>query len=303
MERLIGVDVSVFNGTIDWKKVKADGIEFAILKATQGKDAKYPNGFVDSTFERNYKDAKAAGIKLGVYHFAVFTNESQSKEEAKQFLDAIKGKTFEYPLCLDLEDLPGGRSPILTKVLTKKQLTDYSIIFFDELIKNGHRVMLYTNTDWRTSKLDYSRLSQYNLWQAHYPFGYLEKTMDFLNANRPKAIDNKVSIWQCTSMGKVNGITGNVDMNFDYVGMSNTLSTPNPIAPTKPNDPQFNMNDKVRVKSGSKWSNGVGIASFVFNSDMYIVSNISNDKTVCISTSKGGAITGRISIDNLTELQ
>ena len=210
--KIKGIDVSVNNGAIDWQKVKADGVEFAIIKATQGRDAKYPNGFVESMFEKNYAGAKAAGIQVGAYHFAVFTSSEQAIAEARQFMDACKGKQFDYPLCLDLEDLPAGRNPILSKALTKQQLTDYAVLFMEELKRNGYRPMLYTNTDWRNNRLEFPRLSGYLLWQAHYPPNPDAK---------PSAIDEKVAIWQYSSAGKVNGINGNVDLNWDFVGLAN----------------------------------------------------------------------------------
>ena len=225
MAQIKGIDVSVFQPNIDWVKVKNDGIEFAIIKATQGKDSKYPNGFIDSCFDKHYAGAKAAGIKIGAYHFAVFTTEAQAKEEAQYFMSALKGKTFEYPLCLDLEDLAPGRSPILSQKLTGKQLTDYSIIFMEELKKNGYRPMLYTNTNWRKNILDYSRLSNYLLWQAHYPISG-ESDMKKLLNYRPAAVDSKVDIWQCSGWGKVAGIPVNVDVNWGFGDLYNNTSAP-----------------------------------------------------------------------------
>ena len=223
--KITGIDVSAHQPNIDWKRVKEDGVEFAIIKATQGRDAAYPNGFADSSFEKHYAGAKAAGIKVGAYHFAVFVTENQAREEARQFMSALKGKKFDYPLCLDLEDLPAGRVPEISLMLTKKQLTDYSIIFMEELKKAGYTPMLYINTDWRRNKLDYARLSNYLLWQAHYPFGYSYKPMDILYNGRPPAIDEKVAVWQCTGVGRVSGISGNVDMNWGFIDLDANQKT------------------------------------------------------------------------------
>lgn len=238
--KIKGIDVSANNGVIDWKKVKSGGVEFAIIKATQGKDGKYLNGFTDSYFERNYAEAKAAGIKVGAYHFAVFTTEAQAKAEAQQFMAALKSKSFEYPVCLDLEDLPAGRSPIISSILTKQQLTNYSILFMEELRANGYKAMLYTNSDWRKNKLDYTKLSNYLLWQAHY------------TASRPAAVDDKVAIWQYSGSGKVNGISGNVDMNWAFVDLSASCAKATATVQSKTKT----VDELAKEVIAGKWGNG-----------------------------------------------
>ena len=93
-----GIDVSVWNGTIDWKKVKTAGIQFAMLRGGYGTNGK------DSKFEQNYKNAKAVGIPIGVYHYSYAKTVKAAEQEAKLCLSYIKGKQLEYPVAFDIED-------------------------------------------------------------------------------------------------------------------------------------------------------------------------------------------------------
>lgn len=191
-----GIDVSKWQGDIDWQKVKAAGIEFAILRASYGDGtSRFKNNGRDEKFDRNYQEAKKVGIPIGVYHYCYAKNMNEMKKEAEFFLSIINGKQFEYPIILDLEDNN-------QQSINKSDLTDMAIAFLEILEKNGYYAMLYANKYWLENKLDYERLKKFDIWLAQW-------------AAKP-TWKGSFGIWQYTSDGNVNGITGRVDMNYSY---------------------------------------------------------------------------------------
>jgi lysozyme len=186
MTQIKGIDVSHWQGNIDWKKVADDGVKFAFIKATEG------TSFIDNKFLANVNCANAAGIKTGAYHFARFGCVEEAKEEARHFLDIVSNITLTYPLALDLE--------VDQKKVGKTKLTDAALAFLEEVEKAGYTVVLYSGKSFLENNLEESRLKKYPLWIARY------------NCELGRDAD----IWQYTSEGKVNGIQGNVDMNWAY---------------------------------------------------------------------------------------
>lgn len=187
-----GIDVSKHNGVIDWDKVKAAGIEFALLRAGFGKE--HPNQ-IDRTFERNYSECKRVGIPVGAYHYSYAKSVSEAKLEAEFFLKIVKDKKFEFPLIFDIEDK--------TQVdLGKTLLTNMCLAFCDAVENAGYYTAIYSNTDWLTNKLDYSKLNRYDIWLADW--------------RAKKGWNGQHGIWQYTNKGSVNGIEGYVDMDVAY---------------------------------------------------------------------------------------
>jgi lysozyme len=181
-----GIDVSHHQGDIDWKKVAADGVKFVFVKATEGKT------FIDPKFETNVNGANAAGLKTGAYHFARFGSVEEAKEEAQHFLSVIKNVKLSYPAVLDLE--------VDQKNVGKTKLTDAALAFLAEVEKAGYTAMLYSGKSFLENHLEENRLKKYPFWIARY------------NSELGRSAD----VWQFTSTGKVNGIQGNVDMNWAY---------------------------------------------------------------------------------------
>jgi lysozyme len=181
-----GIDVSHHNGSIDWKKVKADGIKFVFIKSTQG------TGYSKVDYFRNQAPkALGHGLQVGAYHYAVFSNIHEAISEAQYFLSVIKDYKLTYPPVLDLEENKEKAS--------KKQLTDAAIAFLDVLKHAGYAPILYTGKSFLATELDESRI-HYPLWIARYN----------------DELGRKADIWQYSSTGKVDGIKGNVDMNIAY---------------------------------------------------------------------------------------
>ena len=152
-----GVDISKFqpDGSVDFKKLKSDRYEFAILRAGYGRFLSQK----DTAFESHYKKAKAAGLKVGAYHYTYAKTVDEAKQEADCFLTWIKGKELEYPVALNMEDKS-------IQNLGKNKLTDIAYTFMEKVEKAGYYTMLYTNPDWLKYRLDYERLKRFDIWLA-----------------------------------------------------------------------------------------------------------------------------------------
>lgn len=188
-----GIDVSTWQGDIDWKKVKADGIEFAMLHSSFGKEN--PDKQTDNKFWQNYRNAKAAGVPIGAYHYSYATTVEDAKKEADFFLSIVKGCQFEYPIAFDIEDDS-------QMYLGKDRITDIIMAFCERVQAAGYYVSLYTNLDWISNRIDMSRAKAFDVWLAQW--------------NDKPTYSGNFGMWQYTSSGSVNGISGNVDMNIAY---------------------------------------------------------------------------------------
>ncbi|MED4726893.1 glycoside hydrolase family 25 protein [Aneurinibacillus migulanus] len=202
MTKIKGIDVSHHNGTVDWKKVAADGVKFVFLKASEG------TTFVDKTFKTNAANARANGIRVGAYHYAKFGNVAEAKAEAQHFLRTVSGVKITYPLVLDLEENK--------KKASKATLTDAAIAFLDAIEKAGYFAMIYAGKYFFETQLDEKRLKPYALWIARYN--------SFLGRD--------AGVWQYTDKGKVSGISGNVDMNWSYRDFATLISSKNVSKPS-----------------------------------------------------------------------
>lgn len=190
------IDVSCWQGNIDWKKVKASGITCAVLRAGFGRESSQ----VDSKFEQNYKNAKAVGLKVGAYWYSYAEDLADAKREAEACLTVLKGKTFELPVFYDMEE------SFQTK-FGKTTLTNMATAFMKALLKGGFRVGIYANLNWFSNYLDYKSLyGTYYVWLAQY---HTEAQL-------------KCDMWQYSSSGIVNGISGSVDMNIIYSDIMST---------------------------------------------------------------------------------
>ena len=188
-----GIDVSHWQGTIDWNKVKKAGIEFAIIKAG-GSDAGF---YTDSKWEANYKGAKAAGIPIGAYYFVGkdCVTAAAGKADAERFLQILKGKQLEYPVYMDNEAQPAS---------AKAGITEATIAFCETMEDAGYFVGIYgSSVSGFKERMDDTKLTPYAHWVAQYASKCSYK--------------GDYGIWQYSSKGSVDGISGNVDMYYAYV--------------------------------------------------------------------------------------
>ena len=191
-EYVYGIDVSRYQGDIDWAQVAASGVKFALLRAGSQNNS---GPYIDPYFERNYADAKAAGIAVGAYIYTYAETEAEQNDEILTILPALEGKTFEYPVFVDVEDksLTGIGKAALTHLVKR---------YMDIIDQKGFVPGWYSYTNYINSYLCPEVLADYPLWVADYrsSLGY---TGDY-------------HIWQYTSSGTVPGISGKVDLNRDY---------------------------------------------------------------------------------------
>ena len=153
-----GVDVSKWQGRINWHEARNDGVEFAILREGYGKES--PNQ-IDKRFEENYRNAKAVGIPVGVYHYSYADSVEDARKEAQFCLKNITGKQLEYPICFDIEDKEQLK-------LNNRQRTDICKAFCEEIEKAGYYVMIYCNLNWYKNYLYSEELKKYDLWLAQW---------------------------------------------------------------------------------------------------------------------------------------
>lgn len=185
-----GIDVSKWQGNIDWSKVKNDGIEFVMIRSSYGKSS------LDPKFEANYQGAKKNGIAVGVYHYSYATTVADAKTEVKFLIKTLEGKQFEYPISLDLEDKAQG-------VLDKKTLADIALVYYDALTEAGYYPMLYSSKGWFLGKLYDASLNVFDRWVAQW-----SNTLTYTG---------ELGIWQYSAKGSVSGIAGDVDLNISFI--------------------------------------------------------------------------------------
>lgn len=193
------IDVSRFNGTIDFAKVKADGIWGVIIKAgVTGYGASHAM-YKDDNFEQNYAAAKAAGLHVGAYYYSGAMTEDFAVKEAKYFLSLIAGKQFDLPVYMDVEET---HSPTNMPGLGKTKLTAVVKKWCETVEAAGYYTGFYAMKSWCGTYLDMEALSRFTFWLAH----WVSQT----------SYTGPFGMWQYTDAAKVNGISGNVDCSYCY---------------------------------------------------------------------------------------
>lgn len=205
-----GIDVSKWQGNIDWKKVADSGIEFAIIKVGGRGYGKEGNIYEDRYFQANIEGALANGIDVGIYFFSTAISEEEAVEEAKWTLNRIKGYNVTYPIVFDYEGY--GDPDYRSYGQTRTARSNYAIAFLDYVRSKGYLPMMYASQYYYNNQWDTDRLSDYNLWVAKYPSG---NNGQLMVGSEPK-INYPYAMWQYSSTGKVSGINANVDMNYQY---------------------------------------------------------------------------------------
>ena len=200
-----GIDISSYNGDINWQAVKNSGVQFAMIRCGY---RGYRSGKIvaDSNFENNINNAIAAGVKVGLYFFSQAITPAEGIEEANYAISIAKKYNVTYPIAIDSEmsgaDNDDGRADGLNAFIR----TNAVIAFCDQVRNKGYVPMVYASRNWFYNNLQVDRLSNYEIWLAHY-------------TGSPNLRSNyrySYTMWQYTSSGSVYGIDGNVDMNVGY---------------------------------------------------------------------------------------
>lgn len=198
MAEILGIDLSHHQkaGRVNFKELKAKGYEFVMLRAGYGKFESQK----DKAFDSHYKAAKAAGLKVGAYHYSYALNVSDAKKEAECFLNWICDKKLDYPVAFDIEDKS-------QKKLTTQQRTEIALEFMSRVESAGYYTMLYSSANWLNKYLDMSELKHFDVWLACYTS----------QEKRDRLYSGNFGMWQCRStliLPKV--YTGRLDENVAY---------------------------------------------------------------------------------------
>lgn len=207
-----GIDVSRYQGVIDWEKVKAAGVEFALIQAGYGDTLSYPNQ-IDPQYERNYNSCKEIGLPVGAYWYSYATTVEAAKREAQSCIALLNGKQFEYPIYYDVEE---------TRIFSTGKTNEIIEAFCTELEKANYWVGIYIYRSAAQTYLNQRTRSRYAMAVSEYG--------SKLNYN------GQYGIWQNSSTWRVDGINGNVDHDWCYVDYPKVIKErgKNGFAPTLP---------------------------------------------------------------------
>ena len=240
-----GIDISKWQGEIDWAKVKAAGIDFAMIRSSAR------SNYTDPCLEANVKGCEAHGIAYGFYHYSYATTVAAAQAEADYFLKVISKYSPTMPVCFDIED-PTQEN------LGKPLLTAMTVAFLDKVEKAGYYSMLYTNLLWLNKYLDYEQIKRFDIWLAawrdirpnDYPHGIWQ------NAVLGSASD--VAKKYASKVGSIPGIDGCVDVDIAYkdypalikrLGLNNQKTATFTVTATKP---ELNIAEAITLETQLK---------------------------------------------------
>lgn len=233
-----GIDVSEWQGKIDWDIVANTGISFAIIRCGF-RGIKSSVIKEDNKFKYNIEGATRAGLKVGVYFFGTAKNNEEAIEEAEFVINLIKDYNLSYPVAYDIETIGKGR----LKGVDTESISDAVLTFTETVASYGYDTMIYTNRNTFTNTLYTGKFAGKLIWLAH----YTAKT-DY---------NGEYNMWQYTNVGKVNGIKGDVDLNisyFKYVANESDI-VENPMAIQNPYIEFDEIDEKIKLKKDIQYRN------------------------------------------------
>ncbi|MFS0616016.1 LysM peptidoglycan-binding domain-containing protein [Lederbergia ruris] len=233
-----GIDVSAHQGKIDWDKVKADEIEFAMIRMGFGSDLERQD---DRYFERNVKECERVGIPWGAYLYSYAMDINEAKSEVAHALRLLNGKNPTYPIAFDMEDADGYKRK--RGMPASAALIDICYTWLNAVEDAGYYVSLYASLSWLNGSLRSGKLDRFDKWVAQWA---------------PKCTyKGAYQMWQYTSAGQVAGISGPVDMNeayHDFLAKKHSNATKKPV--TKPENTTYTVKagdtlSEIAVKYGT----------------------------------------------------
>lgn len=235
-----GIDVSTIQNIINWNTVKKSGVEFAMIKATQGRgegvSTKNLRLFTDSKFTSNIRSAASAGLQCGVYHYFTAQNDKEAKEEAAYFIKVIK----PYKRYIDLWAAVDVESePYLSKV-NSQTLTSATKTFMSAVKAAGFKPMLYTNPNYLKYRFTPGAFNSYDVWLAHW------------GVSKPMSVPN-MQIWQYGT-DRIDGINTVVDVNRGY--FKDSIGVSKPSGAVSSGKKKYKVGDKYTIKATDKYTNG-----------------------------------------------
>lgn len=212
------IDISKWDGHVNFKKVKKDGVKGVIIRCAYRTGA-HGDLYEDPLFEENIKKAKAAGLKVGVYVFSQAINKAEAREEAAYGYKLVKstGVTLDLPFAMDIEYV-GSSGRLKEANLSKKDQTSIARSFCKKAKSYDLTPMIYASTTWLAGKMYASHLANegYQIWMARYSNKAYNSSSSYYQES--------VQYWQCSSVAAVNGISTAVDLNYWYAPTSNNTT-------------------------------------------------------------------------------
>ena len=212
-----GIDVSSHNGDIDWRRVKASGIDYAIIRlGYTGYSRERFSTRYDTAFEYNISGARAAGLPVGVYWYSQAVNTSEARQEAQKLLAKLRSYSIDLPVFYDYEFAGVGDRGRLdyawsSGAVNKATLTANAEAFCNEIQSAGYDAGVYASKSFLEDQIDGASLGRkYNIWLAHY--------------NNQTPYNGNYYMWQYSSKGRVGGVGGNTDCNFTYLPKGASLT-------------------------------------------------------------------------------
>lgn len=195
-----GVDISTWQKNVDYLRLKANGIEFAIIRCGYGKNESQK----DNMFEKHYAGCVYAGMKVGAYLYSYASTVEGARLEAENCLKFIKGKKFDLPIFYDVENK-------IQQNIDRNTLTEMCKVFCDTIINAGYQAGVYANLYWFNNKLNVKDLEKYNIWLAQW--------------NSKPTANFRVDIWQY-DVGTIEGNVGKIDKDIAYKEYGQTYQQP-----------------------------------------------------------------------------
>lgn len=195
-----GIDVSEFQGTIDWQKVKSSGIDFVFVRLGY-RGYYYGNIVSDANALRNIDGAMKAGLDVGVYFFSQAINEEEAIEEANYVLKMLNGRNLQLPIVFDPEFIRDATAR--TDDVSGEQFTLNTIAFLETVKAEGYQTMIYANMPWLAFQYDLSKLTDYEIWYADY--------------EKIPQTPYRYTYWQYSDHGHVDGIDAAVDLDIQIL--------------------------------------------------------------------------------------
>lgn len=202
-ESVFGIDLSKYNGTVDWPKVKASGVDFAMLRlGYRG----YGSGVIelDEKFVEYAQNAQLNGIEIGAYFYSQAINEVEAIEEANYIVGAVGSFGLKFPIAIDVEKVKNDTAR--ADALSLRDRTALVKKFCETVKGYGYKPIIYAERDMLIAGLDLNELKDYDIWLA--------------DTNNPTDFPYNFSMWQYSQKGKIDGITGDVDLNISFINYS-----------------------------------------------------------------------------------
>ncbi|MDO4468110.1 MAG: GH25 family lysozyme [Bacillota bacterium] len=194
-----GIDVSTFQHEIDWNQVAESDIDFAMIRAGY-RGAVEGLLHEDSEFQENVNGALQNNIDVGVYWYSSAINEEELEEEIEFLLSLIEPYSLAYPVAFDMEPYAADENGGRIHVLSQEERTKLALLFCEKMKQHGYDVLIYGNWDWLYNSLDFSAISNQEIWYAAYQ-------------NKP-AMPDRFTMWQYSNNGMIPGIETTVDLNI-----------------------------------------------------------------------------------------